>query len=84
MMFDKLFVFNWFSLQQLEQKPFGITCSIGKIKNVHFPLDWCVKVEKKMIWHYVFRRVLEDLNAPALHWLWFGAQECTALEGEGR
>ena len=53
-------------------------------KNIEFSLETCVKVEKKVIWHYVLRRDLEVLNAPALHWLWFGAQECTALEGEGR
>ena len=41
-------------------------------------------VKKNVIWHYVLRRDLEVLNAPALHWLWFGAQECTAPEGEGR
>ena len=37
-----------------------------------------------VIWHYVLRRYLEVLNSPALRWLWFGAQECTAPEGEGR
>ena len=37
-----------------------------------------------VIWHYVLRRDLEVLNSPALRWLWFGAQECTAPEGEGR
>ena len=30
---DELFVFHWFSLQKLEQKPFGITCSSERIKN---------------------------------------------------
>ena len=52
-------------------------------KSCEFPLDLCVEVEKKVIWHYAFRRDLEVLNAPALHWLWFGAQEATAPEGEG-
>ena len=41
-------------------------------KNVKFSLAKCVKVEKKVIWHYVLRRDLEVLNAPALHWLRFG------------
>ena len=41
------------------------------------------KVAKKVIWHYVFRRDLGVRSAPALHWLWFGAQEATALQGEG-
>ena len=54
------------------------------MKNIDFPLEICVKVEKQVIWHYVLRRDLEVLNSPALRWLWFGAQECTAPEGEGR
>ena len=40
-------------------------------------------VKKHVILHYVLRRDLEVLNSPALRWLWFGAQECTAPEGEG-
>ena len=44
--------------------------------------DMC-KNSKKVIWHYVLRRDLGVLNAPALRWLWFGGHKCAALEGEG-
>ena len=53
------------------------------IKNIEIPLEKCVKVKKQVIWHYVFRRDLEVRSAPALRWLSFGAQEATALQGEG-
>jgi hypothetical protein len=45
----------------------------GKLqKNIEVPLGKCVKVIRKVIWHYVLRRDLEVLSAPALLWLWFG------------
>ena len=52
-------------------------------KSVHFHLEKCVKVKKNVIWHYVLRRDLGGLDAPALRWLWFGGHKCVALEGEG-
>ena len=36
-----------------------------------------------MIWHHVCRRDMEVRSAPALCWLWFGAQEAAALRVEG-
>ena len=52
-------------------------------KNMYFPLEKCVRIQKNVIWHYVLRRDLGVLNAPALRWLWFGGHKCAAPEGEG-
>ena len=55
----------------------------NKYKNVECPLEKCVKVEKQVIWHYVLRRDLEVLNAPALRRLSFRGHEAAALQREG-
>ena len=52
-------------------------------KSVKNQLEKCVKVEKQVIWHYVLRRDLGVLNAPALRRLWFQRRQCAAPEREG-
>jgi len=44
-------------------------CFKRKNINRYFPLILYVKVNEKVIWHYVLRRELEVRSAPALHWL---------------
>ena len=38
----------------------------SKYKNVEFPLEKCVKVEKQVIWHYILRRDLQTMMN--FHW----------------
>ena len=52
-------------------------------EDVEFPVEKHVKLPRRVIGHYVFTRDLGVRSAPALHWLWFGTQEATALQGEG-
>ena len=67
----------------LEQLGAGRATTTKGRENVEFPLENCRNLTRRVIWHYVFRRDLGVRGAPALRWLWFGAQETTALQGEG-
>ena len=75
--------FHWFCCCFKEQKVGCGSRQQPDRENVEFPLEKCRKLARKVIWHYVFRRDLGVRSAPALHWLWFGAQEATAQQGEG-